>query len=289
MTTKSEDVKASTPSVQFAYCAPNANRRNSAPIIIKSPVDFSAKEKHLNFLSLSSKFPECLSPEEPPSPIAFESKRISRTPVPIRTYSPQSNNKSPVKSPTYGSRSHGSTKSPKSPNASNYFKFPPKKIADKIDEYEVYENFSGYQPVSPTNVNHVPMSPQRKSRTSSRQSSTSTSGPRGSLSSTTSGPRSELSSITGSSVDSTSSMSRNRKSTSDLTDLTEECLTESFSLSRTSSPRTRTGSIKGSFSIILTPIRIQITTQEVFDDISGERLSQYLNVQSLFDLIYFSI
>ncbi|KAK6622312.1 hypothetical protein RUM43_012652 [Polyplax serrata] len=256
MTTNGGDVKpTAVPSVQFAFSAPNANRRNSAPIIIKPPTDFSTKEKHLNFLSLSSNFPEDLSPEDNNAADGgFEPKKIVRSPSSsIRSNSssqPGANNKSPIKSPTYQrgtpAGGYGSVKSPKSPNASNYFKFPPKKtITEKIDEYAVYENFSGYQPVSPTNVNYVPTSPQRKSRTSSRQSSstTSVSGPRGSLSSTASIPRSEMSSVAESSIDSTStsSQSRCRRSTSDLTDLAGE----NVSLSRPSSPRGRTGSIKG--------------------------------------------
>lgn len=262
MTTNGGDVKPAlttlvTPSVQFALCAPNANRRNSAPVIIKPPIDFSTKEKHLNFVSLTSHFPESPSPEEMTSPISFESKKINRSPVSIRSNSSQLSNKSPIKSPTY-QRTHGPGKSPKSPNASNHFKFPPKKLTNKIDEYAVYENFSAYQPISPTNVNYVPTSPQRKSRMSSRQSSTSASGPRGSLSSTTSIPRSEISFVTESSIDSvTSSLSRCRRSTSDLTDLTEECFTENMSLSRPSSPRGRTGSIKGESLTSVQPIKFE--------------------------------
>lgn len=244
------------PTVQFAFCTPKQNRRNSAPIIIKSPVvDFSKKDKHLNFMSLSSNFPESPSPEEPTSPLLFDSKKIQRPKISrISNRSnnvPSSNNKSPVKSPGY-QRSPNSIKSPKSPNASNYFKFPPpyekkKKIADKIDEYEVYESYSGFQPVSPTNVNYVPMSPQGRRTSSSRHStSTTVSGPRGSVSSTTSNTRSEVSSLISSSIESTvSSSTRYRRSTSDLTDLAEECLTENTSLSRPCSPRGRTGSIKG--------------------------------------------
>ncbi|KAL0277726.1 UNVERIFIED_CONTAM: hypothetical protein PYX00_004916 [Menopon gallinae] len=222
--------------VQFTFCAPKENRRNSAPIIIKSPVaDFSQREKHLNFVSLSAKFPE--SPDESGTPGSIDAKK------------PKRGLKSPVKSPVY--RSPKSPKSPKSPNACNYFKFPPppkKKIAEKIDEYEVYEGRTAFAPVSPTNVNYVPVSPQgpRSSRTSSRQSSSSASGPRGSVSSTASTAQSEMSSLISSSIDSTGSTStRCRRSTSDLTDLTEECSTENTSLSRPCSPRSRRGSIKG--------------------------------------------
>lgn len=217
--------------VQFTFCAPKENRRNSAPIIIKSPVaDFSKREKHLNFVSLSSKFPE--SPDE------ADAKK------------PKRGLRSPVKSPAYRG-----PKSPKSPSASNYFKFPPpaKKIAEKIDEYEVYEGSrTAFAPVSPTNVNYVPVSPQgpRSSRTSSRQSSSSASGPRGSVSSTASTAQSEMSSLISSSVDSIgSSSTRCRRSTSDLTDLTEECSTENTSLSRPCSPRSRRGSMKGNCRI----------------------------------------
>lgn len=244
-----------TPTVQFAFCTPKQNRRNSAPIIIKSPVvDFSKKDKHLNFMSLSSNFPESPSPEEPTSPLLFDAKKIRRpkiSRISSRNNIPSSNNKSPVKSPSY-QRSPNSLKSPKSPNSANYFKFPPpyekkKKLADKIDEYEVYENYTGFQPpVSPTNVNYVPISPQGRRTSSSRHSSTTVSGPRGSISSTTSNTRSEVSSLISSSIDSTvSSSTKYRRSTSDLTDLAEECLTENTSLSRPCSPRGRTGSIKG--------------------------------------------
>lgn len=267
--------ESATPSVQFALCTPKKNRRNSAPIIIKSPVvDFSRKEKHPNFMSLSAKFPESPSPESPTSPIMCE-KRLR----------PKLSRMSRGESPNYRSpKSPNQAKSPRSPTTNNFFKFPPcdrksKKCQDSIDEYKVYESFMA--PVSPTHnrtrgsissagsgrptspcnnrargsvssaSSNIPLSPTNVNYEGfgfrSRSGSSSASQPRSSISSTTH-RTSDTSSFIDSSVDSPFTCStRCRRSTSDLTDLAEECITESTNLTRPCSPRSRSGSVKGKY------------------------------------------
>jgi len=289
VTTKTQErAMEDSASVQFALCTPKQNRRNSAPIIIRSPaVDFSRGEKHPNFMSLAAKFPESPSPESPISPLMSD-KRITR-PQLCRLNnvddqrSPKSPNYRSPKSPNQGARS---------PNSNNYFKFPPyeknerkpKMCQDAIDEYKVYESFTSNaplmspggpaspapmhssrsrssisssgggrtsspnrtrgsisstctaQPISPTNVNYEGFR--------SRSDSCSASQPRSSISS--SAPRSEFSSLLESSCDSPlTDSTRCRRSTSDLTDLAEECITEATNLTRPCSPRSRSGSVKG--------------------------------------------
>lgn len=278
--------EAGSQGVQFALCTPKKNRRNSAPIIIKSPVvDFSRKDRHPNFMSLSAKFPESPSPESPTSPIMCE-KRVQR---PKLSRLPRTNNKDVPRSPK--SPNYRSPKSPnqtpRSPSSNNYFKFPPcdrkqKMCQDSIDEYKVYESFAamGYsspgdpasrnrgsvsscnsgRPASPINMVHSSRSRSSASSVSSAQPLSPTNvnyeGFRSrSGSSSGSQPRSSISSSTThcrSDISSFMESSLDSPATCSTrcrrstSDLTD-LAEETASLTRPCSPRSRSGSVKGMY------------------------------------------